>query len=90
MERINRKRLEGMRNSSMRFLCFPQGKRMFSCREPYVSALGNIRLRKGRRTHQTDVPGKTKKRLTNFFHSLEKPFLFRIYQNDIYLTIKCV
>lgn len=87
MERISRKRLEGMRNSSMRFLCFPQGKRMFPCREPYVSALGNIRLRKGRRTHQTDVPGKTKKRLANFLRSLEKPFLFHIFPNEIYLKM---
>lgn len=52
---------------------------MFPCRKPYVSALGNIRFREERRTHQTYVPGKTKRRLANFFHSFEKPFLFRIF-----------
>ena len=56
----------------------------------YVSASGNLRFREGKPTHQTNVPGKTKKRLTNFLHRLEEPFLFRIYQDDIYLTIKCV
>ncbi len=79
MERISWKRLEGVRNSSMRFLCFPQGKRMFLCRKTYVSSSENIRLQKGRCTHQTDVLGKTKKRLADFLRSLEKPFLFRIF-----------
>lgn len=60
---------------------------MFPCRKTYVSASGNIRFREERRTHQTYVPGKTKRRLANFFHSFEKPFLFRIFQDEIYLTV---
>lgn len=79
LERISGKRLEEDFTSSRCFLCFPQGKRMFPCRKTYVSASGNIRFREGRRTHQTYVPGKTKRRLANFFRSFEKPFLFRIF-----------
>ena len=90
MVQISGKRFEEVRNSSRRFLCFPQGKRMFPCRRTYVSASGNIRFREERRTHQTYVPGKTKRRLANFFHSFEKPFLFRIFQDKIYLTVRCV
>ncbi len=62
------------------------GKRMFLCRKTYVSTSENIRLREGKRTHQTDVPKKTRGELVNFFHSFEKPFLFRIFQDEIYLN----
>ncbi len=58
--------------------------------EPYVFASGNIRFREGKRTHQTNVPGKTKRRLANSFHSFEKPFLFCIFQDEIYLTVRRV
>lgn len=90
MVQISCKRLEEVRNSSRHFLCFPQGKRMFPCRKTYVSASGNIRLRKGRRTHQKDVSGKTKRCLANFFRSFENPFLFRIFQDKIFLIVRCV
>ena len=58
--------------------------------EPYVFASGNIRFREGKRTHQTDVPGKTKRRPANFFRSFENPFLFRIFQDKIFLIVRCV
>lgn len=63
---------------------------MFPCRKTYVSASGNIRFREGRCTHQKDVSGKTKRRLANSFHSFEKPFLFRIFQDKIFLIVRCV
>ena len=90
MEQISGKRLEGVRISSRRFLCFLQGKRMSFGAEPYVSVSGNIRFREERRTHQKDVSGKTKRRLANSFHSFEKPFLFRIFQDKIFLIVRCV
>jgi hypothetical protein len=90
MEQISGKRLEGVRISSRRFLCFLQGKRISFGAEPYVSVSENIRFREGKRTHQTDVPGKTKRRLVNSFHSFEKPFLFCIFQDEIYLTVRRV
>lgn len=54
MLRISWKHLEGVRNSLIRFIRFPQGKDS-----------GNIHLRKGR-TYQTNLPGKR----SEFYYSL--------------------
>ena len=63
---------------------------MFFGAEPYVSALENIRFRVGKRKNKTNISRKTELRFSNPFHNFEQPFLFRIFQDEIYLTVRCV
>ena len=63
---------------------------MFFGAEPYVSASENIRFRAGRRKNKTNISRKTELRFSNSFPNFEMPFLFRIFKNQIYLTIRYV
>lgn len=49
----------------------------------YGSGLGNIK-------NKTNISRKTELRFSNSFPSFAKPFLFRIFKNQIYLTIRYV
>lgn len=49
----------------------------------YFSGLGNVK-------NKTNISRKTELRFSNPFHNFEMPFLFRIFKNQIYLTIRYV
>jgi len=63
---------------------------MFFGAELYVSAFENIRFGVGKRKNKTNISRKTELRFSNPFHNFEMPFLFRIFKNQIYLTIRYV
>jgi len=63
---------------------------MFFGANPNVSALENIFFWVGKRKNKTNISRKTELRFSNPFHNFEMPFLFRIFKNQIYLTIRYV
>ena len=67
--------------SRKRTVCSSVRNQTFLPWKTYFSGLGNVK-------NKTNISRKTELRFSNFFPSFAKPFLFRIFKKQIYLTIR--